>query len=352
MKGVFVMQYVIPAIYADLVRIDSEDDNLLYLKKRPLSDSSISAPINIRLKVGASAWPAPREYNQRFGFFHVCSERDEVYYDFPISLGFKFRMLIRGMSTNTIEFTVSRAYWFMGASLGSSSTGFARIFNLACMKLNSLGYICLHGGFLERNGVGALIVAPSVSGKTATCILGINHGFKFGGDDICVTDGKSIFPANYYNNKKESVYSGLYFAKVKPLSSWRRVVLNGIFSSKLCYLSPRMKEQLMPKIDLAGKLVTTPVSNRYIFFLQKGNRMAEQLPRDEALRRLRLLQAAEFSWSVDSLLLSHSYFNHDAGVDCKKADSVLETLVQNSEPWLITAENPLNYIEVIDTIVR
>jgi hypothetical protein len=344
------MQYTLPGINGNLVRVHSEDNNLRYLKRLSVSDDLPSAPINIHLSLGLSGWLMPQHHGQRASFFYVDSEHDEVYFEFPIPLGMKYKMLVKGLSTNSIEFNVSRSYWFARASLGTSSTGSARLFNVACMKLNALGYACLHGGFLERDGVGALIVAPSETGKTLTCLLSTEHGFKFGGDDLCVTDGKLVFPANLDN--REAIYSGIYLSKVKPLPRWRLMALNGVFSSKLGYLMPGIAERLMGNRDLSGKLVTVPVPNRYIFFLRRGPSGAEELTRDEALRCLRLTQGAEFNWSNDPLILNHAYFNHAIGPDWRQAESIMESLVNNSEPCLITAEHPLEYIEVIDATVK
>ena len=350
--------YAEPYFPSELVTLRSSLKKIPFLTPLSLHSQVNTKPpaslISVLLRWDADSWPNIqylRDSWHRFGFSYVNIEKNQVYYLYPLG-PLRFRLLLKDLETTSPVLCVNQAYWRLPFGIGSAWPAHKHLLDIITMKLVKEGYITIHGACLSSSkGEAALIVAPSQTGKTATVLFGQKEGYRLLSDDIIVSNGIELIPALTQGQK---LWSGLSIRAKKGLKAYfQRIAVRTIERMGIDTYQPLL-------LGLAGSKVKDvydkPAKLKYIIFLSSGSSdTITSMPKCEALRRLRHIQKAEFSWRFNPIVLNYEY--HTGLLDLpsleEAEDDILHTLVNNSSSCiLIQSSNPNKFITLIKNIFQ
>jgi len=310
-----------------------------YLDKNSDSPSS-----QIRITFGVENDIKKPDYlDQKFHFFLGKENIDELYYERPLGLGIRVKMLCTNILTDPHIIVNNSYYKFIRSRIDSAYPPGVHVADVLCVKLLEKGYSPLHCAAISHKGEGIVLSAPPDTGKSLTTLLALKRGYGFLSEDIAIADKINIYSnpttATFYHTENlrgpksfKSAYFNFFYLKV-PILSY--------------FLDPPNARvyDIMKDIKIDEKV---PI--RHIFVLDKGNGGVTEMDPNETARRLLIINRNEFSYHKNTLLFANSYFNPKLAIDklMQKEEEIIKTLSNRVKSYLIRTDNPREYIDLIE----
>jgi len=289
---------------------------------------------------------SPTYLNQKYHFFYGKESLDEIYYERPIVGNFKVKLLIKDIKEESPKMFVNSFYYrYIRFQVESVYPPYTHLTDIATIKLLEKGYISLHSSAISYDNDGILIFAPPDTGKTLTALSSLDFGYKFISEDITISDGKYIIGCPFT--------STFYHLLNKTDIGWSKYIIYNI-SNKISSAIPILGYFIgsIPKnvFEIIGeKKIDKKAKIKMICILGKGDQNIKEVDKEETFLRLSILNRSEFNYYKNPLLLTYFYFNKDLDLNklIEKEKEILLNIINRSENYLIKANNPSKYIELI-----
>jgi hypothetical protein len=285
----------------------------------------------------------PEHLTQKFHFFLGQENTDELYYERPLGMGIRVKMHCKNLLSDP-EIVVNSSYHrFIRSRIDSAYPPGVHVADILCTKLLEKDYSPMHCAAISYNGEGILLAAPPDTGKSLTTLLALRRGYGFLSEDIAIVDKEHIYSnpttATFYHTENlgsakslKSAYFNFLYLKIPVLSY---------------FLDPPNARiyDIMKDVKIDEKV---PIKN--ICILNKGSGGLRELDSSDAARRLLIINRNEFSYHKNTLLFASSYFNPQLSLAklMNKEEEIISTLTKTVKSYLISTDNPREYIELIE----
>ena len=299
--------------------------------------------INFELKRDWST--TPRESTHRFGSVRGEPLANSVHYEIRLCGPLRARLRLANLCEEPEIIVNSTYYRLVRMQLGGLKTPGDHLTSVTAVKLLQRGFTLVHGGALSLDDQGFLITAPGGTGKTLTCLRGVEEGFALLSEDVSITDGNLIYGLPLTESFAQSTTGFGSFLKHKR-PPWRLSVYQRLYRwlppLGLLFPTPKFNiKDLIPNVQIK---TSSPLSA--IFILEQGPSKVEHLSDKEALRRLFLINRTEFNYQDNKLLLGYSYLNPslDLRALMELELEVLQKATVQAPCFLCQAPEPSQYI--------
>lgn len=289
----------------------------------------------------------PSHLNQRFHFCYGCDGCDEIYYERPLGLGITAKLYFRNLLGNT-ELIVNESYYkYVRAKVDNLYPAGAHLADIMTFRLLDSGYIPLHCACISNKQGGIILAAPPDTGKTTTAISAARNGFGFLAEDIVIADETHV-----YANPNTGTF--FHLEGLKRSMSLRDLIFKFIYF-RIPFLSYFVST---PDLSITKVLKDIEIEEMSqitkILILDKGNNTVEKVGREEALKRLLIINRNEFSYHKNSLLFAYFYFNSqslDLYEYMRKEEDVIRNFVQRYECYTLKATDSKQYYNLMLKVV-
>lgn len=322
----------------DFIPFFSLGENLLLY-----SEESSHATIEIQFNVVKDI-----QYNrtdfQKFHFFFGIYDGDEVYYERPVGMGVRLKMLVANLLGKP-KITVNKEYYkYIRFKANNVRPPGNHLVDILSINLLKELYMPLHCAAISSEQSGAsLLVAPPDTGKTLTTLSALKSGYHFLAEDIAFVDEKSVY-GNPYTSTFLHGYGVLSKGKRKSLSLLKNIPNK--FELFQYYLRPSRTSisDLMKNVKTDESAII-----KKIFILDRGKISSQKIDPQEALRRILTINRYEFSYYNNPFIFAYSYFNPsiDIAKFMRVEEKILNTIVNNNDCYLIRANQPEEYFELV-----
>lgn len=345
--------YAEPHFPKDTVVIRSRYEKIPHLIRlstdHQAGNNTLPKKVCITLDIENRKWPNPRSSQEcwnRFGTTYANIEANEVYYYFRIG-PLKFRLLIKDLDTNSPRLCFNPTYWRFPIRIGSLWHSRGHLLDVTVLKLLQQGHVSIHAGCIASSkGEAALIAAPSQTGKTMTVINAQKDGYGLLSDDITVSDGVKLMPGLMPG---QILWSDSPTNNEKGLEAkFRRIGIRTVEMIGFDSYQPLVLKFAGTPIE---HVYNEPARLKHIIFLSRGyENTIINMSKEEALRRLRDIQMAQFSWRFNPAILNYDYHTKllDLSLVEETESELLSTLVNNSDALLqISSPNPADFLSLV-----
>ena len=331
------------SINPNIAKIESDRD---FVPKFPLGESfhDHSALSDAQIKISfdiSNDIPYPINGLQKFHYFRGGYGNDEVYYERPVGMGIKLKMLVKNLLSDP-KLTVNDAYFkFVRLRIGSVFPPGVHLADILVINLLERMYTPVHCAAISLQQDGILLFAPPDTGKTLTTFLALKRGYSYLAEDIAFVDQNHIYANPYtssflHNEKLVSSninYRFFYLLKKIPLlSAYARTPQTSI-SNMINNVRVQEKARI-----------------KKIFILERGETGIAKVDPKDAMRKIMLINRNEFTYYRNSLLFAYSYFNPSLNLDklMKMEASLISSIVEKIGCSILRANNPEEYIHLIE----
>lgn len=289
----------------------------------------------------------PSSLTQKFDYFWGNRDAKMIYYEHPIIPGVQAKLLL-DMSSEVYSITVNRAYYtFSKHKYENVWPPGLHLANLVTLSLLERDILTLHGASFsdKKTHDGCVVLAASNTGKSRTTFASLNDGYVYHSEDLTILDKHAIYTSPLISSQSDSLPNKNVFLKYN------------LFINKLIGLN-----MFLPRVLTLGTFrrffrhhsVTSTSRPRYIFILEKGPQSITPLSRNEALRKVLILNRLELAYSRDHLLLAYSYFNPSLNMDhiLQKEKDLIHYTIDHAQCYLIRAQTSEKYIDLIKNIFQ
>jgi hypothetical protein len=279
-------------------------------------------------------------YTQKFNYFSGSEGKDEVFYSKSIGLGITLKLHLKNLLSNTNLTVNDRYHKLVRMKVDSVFPPGAHLADILTVNLLERKYTPLHcAAVSNQQNEGMLLVAPPDTGKTLTTLLALKRGFSYLAEDIAVIDREHVYANPYtstflHNDEFENHKSSNFFFSLS-----KKIPLLSAYIRPKVSVSSLMKDF---KIDEKARI-------RNIFLLDRGPNSIEKIEPGESTRRIMIINRNEFSYHKNPLLFAYSYFNPSLDINqlMKVEEELISTIVAKSDCFLLRANEPTGYIELL-----
>jgi hypothetical protein len=308
------------------------------------SDGSSHSIIDVKFDV-VKDFQYNRADSQKFHFFFGYYGRDEVYYDRPLSIGIKLKMHVKDLLGRP-RITVNKEYYrYIRFKADNVYPPGIHLVDIISINLLQKNYAPLHcAAISSEQNEGILLVAPPDTGKTLTTFSALKRGFHFLAEDIAFVDEKSVYANPYTSTFLHSDQIGSKGGS-KSIRSLAKSIPSK-FDLFQYYIRP-------PKRSISDLIknvkIDATAAIEKIFILDRGITSSQRIDPQEALRRILIVNRNEFSYYKNPLIFAYSYFNPSLDLNrlMRVEENIIHTIVKNKDCYLIKANDPKEYIELI-----
>lgn len=294
----------------------------------------------------------PRKSTRRFGPVRGEPLGNSVHYEIRLCGPLRACLSLSNLDEEPKIIVNSTYYRLVRMQLGGLKPPGNHLTNVTAITLLQRGLTLLHAGALTLDDRGILITAPGGTGKTLTCLRGVEAGFGLLSEDVSITDGSRIYGLPLTESFAQSNTGfGSFLNQKRP--PWRLSIYQRLYHwiPPMGLLFPTPKFNIKDLIPNAKIQTSSPLTA--IFILQQGQSKVKQLSSEEALRRLFLINRTEFDYQDNKLLLGYSYLNPT--LDLRSFVELERTLIQKATDqvpcFLCQAPEPSQYIlQIRDTM--
>jgi hypothetical protein len=283
-----------------------------------------------------------QKFDQKFHFFYGEKNGNAIYFERPLLIGQSAKMLVEFFDEKT-RITVNNSYIkFVRLKIDNLYPAGVHLNDIVIIGLLKHGFTPLHCSCITKNNVGILISAPPDTGKSLTSFLATERGYNFISEDIAIINKETAYPT--------ITSTFLHFAPKKSYSHKLHE-----FISKLV---PILAYIHKPQLNLLDSFPNLHVQNntpiKKICFLEKGEESIQNISKNDAMRKLLIINRNEFSYYKNPLIFAYSYLNENLDVNelMKKEEEILRAIVNTNECFVLKSNEPKNYIKMIDTIMK
>src|SRR5699024_5563543 len=180
----------------------------------PSTNKSQFENCHIRIEVYNEEIPIPTNIEDmgKYHYFRGLPNKNEVLYYRTFLMNQKLKLKLLDANTNNPKLFVNDTYYknIRHRFMNLHSVGYL-LTDLASYLLLREGYAPIHSSAFNLNGETTVVFAPPNTGKTLTSMMAcMEHGAKYIGEDLAVTDGERIYSVpwtstfRYYSNVDKS----------------------------------------------------------------------------------------------------------------------------------------------------
>lgn len=330
-----------------LLFVDTNVNNIYYFSYAPLLDAIIKgeSKYGVRFTVDNDV-QKPEILTQKFDYFWGRKNAKRIYYEHPILPGLHAKMLL-DMSSDISSITVNDAYYrFVRYRFENVWPPGQHLTNLITVTLLQHNTLTLHSAAFsdKKTHEGYIVFGASNTGKSRTTFAALEKGYAYHSEDLTVADKNSIYT------------TPLISARSSMLPNKDLFLIYNLFVNNLTGINmilPRVRTLSSFRNFFKSHDVSLTSGVSKVFILEKGVDSISALPRDEALRKMLLLNRLELCYSHDHVLLAYSYFNRDVNMEhlMKVEKQVMQDIVGKAECYLVTSSSPHRYVDLIRTVV-
>jgi hypothetical protein len=288
--------------------------------------------------------------SQKFHFFYGYYDKDEIYYEKPLSIGVTLKMRVENLLEHP-KITVNSSYYkYVRFKADNVYPPGIHLVDTLSVNLLKRMYAPLHCAAVSSpHDEGILLVAPPDTGKTLTTFLALNRGFSFLAEDIAFVDQSHVY-ANPYTS---TFLHGDQFSDQKRTKSLFSRVKNIPARFDLLQYYYRPAKLSIPDL-LKNVKVNQKARIKNIFILDKGKTSIQKLDPQEAFRRVLIVNRNEFSYYKNTLTFAYAYFNPSLDINklMRAEENIINAIVSNNNCYLIKSSDPKRYIELISETIR
>jgi len=197
------------------------------------------------------------------------------------------------------------------------------------------------------------LLGHSGAGKSLVAYLSQKKAnSKFLSEDVTIVDERRAYACPYTQSfLNEDLF-------IKTLFMDKKISKKDYLRIK--FLKP-IKSLLKPSLFLPLKFLTSPpriemtedflekVNVKRIFLLERGDAAVKELDKDEIITKILLLNRLEFYYERDPFLAVYSLYNPDFKYETLliRTKEILTKLVEQADCFLIRANNPFRYLDLI-----
>jgi len=327
-------------IVPDVVKIKSNTDYIHYFSFAERLDKIFQPhPTKVEIEFYIiKDIQKPKELNLRFYLFYGNEDGNKIYYERPLFGNFKAKMLVENEEGNAKILVNSFYYNFVKFKIDNLFPPGINLTDITTIKLLEKGFTPTHSSCVSLNGDGILFFAPPNTGKSLTTFLAIRKGYHFLSEDITVIDKEYA-----YSCPLTSTF--LYLLPNKTLSF---KFYN--FASKFGILSYFLKKPKTSFFSVSNNLkIDKKAKIKIVCILERGEEKVQKINKNDAFRRLLILNRNEFSYYKNPLLFAYSYFTPTLDLNklMKKEEEIISTVVDESDCFLLRSNDPRKYIELL-----
>ena len=289
----------------------------------------------------------PNDLDQRFDYFWGHEGIKRIYYEHHLLPGIKAKMLL-DMSEDKYSIHVNKWYYRLARyrfeNVWPPGQHFTNLITLKLLRNNILTLHC--ASFSDRKTKeGFLIFGASNTGKSLTTFKALGEGYQYHSEDLTIADKNYIYTSPLISAQSEMLPRKSLFLKYNLLVH-KLVGLNMILP-KVRALSDFREFFSRHNVNSKAKL-------KKIFILEKGKESIRKLSKDEAFRKILILNRLELSYYKDHLFQSYSYFNKDLNIEevAESEKNLIRQIVDKSECFLVKSNSPERYFALIKRLVK
>jgi hypothetical protein len=281
---------------------------------------------------------------QKFHYFWGKDERDEIYYERPVGLGLTLKLFLKDLLRDT-KLVVNDAFFaYVRLKLDSVYPPGVHLADILISNLLYRGYAPVHCAAISSPaGEGMLLFAPPDTGKTLTTFAALRQGFHYLAEDIAFVDSEHVYSnphtATFLHNKE---FASQYVrTATDPISS---------IIKKVPLLSSYAKTPAVSVSSMAKDFqIDEEAPIRRIIILDRGKKHIERISKEEAARRILIINRNEFSYHKNSLLFAYSYFNPSFNLNkmMKIEQEIIDTMVSKADCFLAKTSDAREYFHLI-----
>lgn len=290
----------------------------------------------------------PPELNTKLEYFWGTRGDKRIYYEHPFLGKIKLKMLVEKQGNN-FNFLVNHFYYkYIKFIVGRVWTSGLYLQDAAVLSLSSIGFTVTHGACIVKEKQGILIFGSPKSGKSTIAFSLFKKGYKFLCDDCLVLDSNNAYatlsrmPLEYYSrniNDWRQKYTN-YFSRIPVVD-----LALSCFTSQ----SPPSLESFH---ELYNDRIIEKVKINKIYILEKSGNEVKKISSKDALRKILIITRPSSFYYNDPFLQALYYFNPEISIETISniEENNLSSIVNQSECYLLKANSPLGYIELLDKI--
>jgi hypothetical protein len=284
-------------------------------------------------------------YAQKFNYYSGSEGKDEISYSKSIGLGITLKLHLKGLLGDTKLTVNDRYHKLVRMRVDNVFPPGAHLADILTVNLLQRKYTPLHcAAVSNQQSEGILLVAPPDTGKTLTTLLALKRGFSYLAEDIAVID-------------REHVYANPYTSTFLHNDEFENHKSNNFLFS-LSKKIPLLSAYIRPKVSISSLMkdlkIDEKASIKNIFLLDRGTNSIEKIEPREFTRRIMIINRNEFSYHKNPLLFAYSYFNPTLDINqlMKVEEELIYTIVAKSDCFLLKANEPTGYIELLLRALR
>jgi hypothetical protein len=328
----------------NLLSIDTSEKYIPYFHYSPALDNLVKGKPKIELGYYVKEdLQKPKGLNKKFDFCWASKDSNTIYYEHPLIFGKKAKLLL-DMTSDSYCLTVNRIYSkvvkFKFDNVWSPGQHFS---NLLSIKLLQGKIITLHCASFsdKKTNNGYLIFGPSNTGKSYTTFEAIKKGFQYHSEDLTLLENGDIYTlpmisanSDKLPNKDLLLKIHLFFLSIP--------IINLIVPR---FHTTKTFRKFAKKLDLNSKSKLNK-----IFILEKGKKRLCGLSKEEAFRKILILNRIELAYYKDHLFRSYSYFNKDLDIEklYRLETELISKMVEESECYVVSSNSPEVYFPLIE----
>lgn len=285
----------------------------------------------------------PEYLDQRFDYFWGKKDAKVLYYEHPILPGIKAKLLL-DMATDVPSIAVNNTYYkFSKYRFENVWPPGQHLTDLITIKLLQNNILTLHSASFsnKKTQEGYLILGASNTGKSYTTFAALKKGYEYHSEDLTILDKDYIYT------------SPLVSAQSSMLPNKNLFFKYNLFINKLIGINmmlPRIKtlssfRNFFSKYDVSYRAKISK-----IFILERGSDSISLLSKEEAARKMLILNRMELPYSRDQLLLAYSYFNLSLNIESllEAEKELIRQIAGKAECYLVKSNFPDRYIRLIN----
>lgn len=326
-----------------LLFVETKLNKIYYFLYAPLLDTLIKGDAKFGVSFSViEDINRPDYLNQKFDYFWGRTDSNVIYYEHPVVPGVKAKLIL-DMSTNVYSITVNEAYYKL------SRYRFENVWppgqhltDLITVKLLQNNILTLHSAAFsnKKTKEGYLVLAASNTGKSRTTFAALEKGYEYHSEDLTILDNDNIYTTPLISAQSSMLPNKDIFLKYN------------LFVNKLTGINaivPRISTLSCFRQFFSDKDVTIRSKPRKIFILEKGTDSIIKLSREEAFRKILILNRLELTYTRDHMFLAYSYFNKKLDMEnlIQVEKNIIQHVVNKTECFLVKSLTPEKYIKLI-----
>ncbi len=330
-----------------LLFVDTNINPIYYFLYAPLLDTIIKGDsrYGVHFRVVKDI-QKPEHLQQRFDYFWGRKGARRIYYEHPLVPGIKAKLLL-DMTTDVYSITVNSAYYKLARyRFENVWPPGQHLTNLITIKLLQNNMLTLHSAAFsnKKTQEGYLLLGASNTGKSHTTFAALAKGYAYHSEDLTIVDKNYMYTTPLISAQSSKLPNKDIFLKYN-------LYINSLTGINM--IIPRVRTLSSFRKFFRNRDVTRKSKVSRIFILEKGADSVSKLSRDEALRKIFILNRLELCYSRDHALLAYSYFNRDVDLEYMMniEKDIIREIVDKVECFLVTSHSPDRYIELIHKVV-